>query len=132
MASNAIQSPPAGLDNPGNDGPDDESQDDPSTPTDGLPADDNNTPDKSVTFGPELAASAGLGDLKVGDTGMVTIKFTVTDNTDGTITADVEDAMNGMKTQGDSAMPKPPKKPMQRVLSPSEAGFGDEDTSPGI
>lgn len=131
MAIDAMQSPPAGLDSPGGADPDDESMDD-GTAGDGLPADDNNTPDKSVTFPPELAASAGLGDLKVGDSFMVTIKGTVTDSTDGTLTADVEDALNGMKTAGDSAQQPPSKKPMQRVLSPKEAGFGDDDESTGL
>lgn len=129
MASDAISSPPSGLDNlGGSDDTDDTSQDDPT----GLPPDDGNTPDQSFTLTPQMAAAAGLPDLKVGDSAMVTIKFTVTDNTDGTITADVEDALNGAKSAGDAAQKPPMRKPQSRVLSPKEAGFGEDSDSPGI
>lgn len=109
---------------------DDESQDDPTQGGDGLPPDNNNTPSQPLTITPELAASAGLGDLKVGDTFAVTIHGTVTDNTDGTITADVEDAMDGMKMPGDAATPPPMKKPQSAVVSPADAGFRDGSGNP--
>lgn len=104
---------------------DDESMDDQTGP----PADDGNTPSQPITLTPQLAAAAGLGDLKVGDSALVTVKFTVSDNTDGTITGDIEDAMQGAKSAGDSAQPPPARKPQSRVLSPKEAGFGDDDSS---
>lgn len=106
---------------------DDESMDDqPDDSTTGLPADDGNTPDQSVSFGPQMAASAGLDKLQVGDQFSVTITGTVTGNTDGTLTADIEDASDGMKTKGDAAMPPTMKKPQSRVIGPVEAGFQDE------
>lgn len=98
----------------------------------GPPADDNNTPDQTFTLSPQMVAAAGLPDLKVGDSFLVTVKATVTDSTDGTVTASVEDAMNGAKSAGDAAMPSPKRKPMQRVVSPKDAGFGDEGMPPGI
>lgn len=101
---------------------DDESLDDGA-----VPADDGNTPDQPFTLSPQMAASAGLDGLKPGDSFAVMIHGTVTDNTDGTITADLEDAMGGKKTQGDAEMPPPAKKPSSRVLGPVEAGIQSED-----
>lgn len=127
MAIDAMQSPPAGVDDPGD--ANDETQDDPTDPT-GLPADDNNTPHQPFTLSPQMIAAAGLPDLKVGDSFLITVKGTVTDSTDGTVTADIEDAMDGSKAAGDAATPPPTRKPQSRVLSPAEAGFGDEGIPP--
>lgn len=95
----------------------------------GPPADDGNTPDQPFTLSPQMAAAAGLGNLKIGDTALVTVKFTVTDATDGTLTGDIEDATDGAKSAGDAAQPPPARKPQSRVLSPKEAGFGDDNDS---
>lgn len=99
---------------------------------DGLPADDGNTPDQPLTINPQMAAAAGLTDLQVGDSFAVTIHGTVTDNTDGAITADIEDAMDGTKTPGDADLPPPKKKGMSNVISPRDAGFSADgmDTIP--
>lgn len=126
-----MPSPPAGVDDPGDDNDDDSP--DASEGTDpGMPADDNNTPDEQIVLSPQMVASSGLGDLKVGDSVMVTVKATVNDVTDGTVTADVEDALNGIKTAGDAKQAPPRKKPLQRVVGPQEAGFGDNGIPPGI
>lgn len=122
-------SPPANIDNPGGDDATDDTAMDDQT---GPPPDDGNTPDQSFTLSPQMAAAAGLGDLKVGDSALVTVKFTVTDATDGTITADIEDAMNGAKSAGDAAQAPPKRKPQSRVVGPVEAGFGDDSGAPGI
>lgn len=121
--------PPAGVDDPG-----DENDDSPeaSEQEPGMPPDDNNTPDEQIVLSPQMVASSGLGDLKPGDTFLVTVKCTVNDATDGTLTADVEDAMNGIKTAGDAKQAPPRKKPLQRVVGPQEAGFGDNGIPPGI
>lgn len=102
--------------------PDDEANDDPT----GLPTDDGNTQDQPISLSPQMAASAGLDKLQVGDQFSVTITGTVTDNSDGTITADIEDAADGMKTKGDAAQMPPTRKPQSRVVGPVEAGFQDD------
>lgn len=120
-------SPPASADSSvPNTGDDSDEMDDQSGDQTDLPSDDNNTPDQSLTLSPQMVAAAGLPDLQPGDSFLVTIKGTVTDSTDGTLTADIEDAMKGAKAAGDAAAAPPKRKPMSRVLSPKEAGMEDE------
>lgn len=97
--------------------------------TDGLPADDNNTPDHEITLTPEmLEASPALANLKVGDPFQITIKGTATAVQDGTVTASIEDAMDGKMSSGDASASMPPtKKPQSRVVSPKDMGAGFEE-----
>ncbi len=96
----------------------------------------------TIKFSPDQAAKAGLDDCKPGDQYTVTMRLKMVgtpdepsfeivnsqppssvDEKQEAATEEEDDAIDGADKPAVAVVVKPPRKPMQRTLTPKEAGF---------